>query len=69
LEKVEFCEIYATEIFSSDEQDYTSRPIEQVKTNDTPSNSQQLLTITLPKDQTIDSIKNINGAIIINEIS
>ncbi len=54
--------------FLLDKEDYTSRPIEQVKINDTPSKSQQLLTITLPKDRTIDSIKNINDAMIINEI-
>jgi hypothetical protein len=52
-----------------DEHDYTSRPIEQIKTNETPSKGQHLLTITLPKDENINSIKDINGAVIINEIS
>jgi len=37
--------------------------------NETPSKSQHLLTITLPKEQTTDSIKDIQGATIINEIS
>jgi hypothetical protein len=36
--------------------------------NETPSKSQHLLTITLPKEQTFDSIKDINGTTIINEI-
>jgi len=52
-----------------DKQDYTSGPIEHVKENDTPSKSQHLLTITLPKEQNTDAIKNINGATINNEIS
>ncbi|CAF3400909.1 unnamed protein product [Rotaria socialis] len=55
--------------FGTDKQDYTARPIEQIKTNDTPSHSQQLLTITVPKEHDINFIKNINGAAIINEIS
>ncbi|CAF0984903.1 unnamed protein product [Rotaria sp. Silwood1] len=55
--------------FGINEQDYTSRPIVQVKTNETPSQNQHLLTITLPKEYNINSIKNIDGINIINEIS
>ena len=54
--------------FLKDEQDYTSRPIQPVKQNDTPSKSQQIVTITLPKDEKTDSIMNIKDAMIINEI-
>ncbi|CAF1154598.1 unnamed protein product [Adineta steineri] len=55
--------------FGTNEQDYTSRPIEQVKENDTPSKSQHLLTVTLPKEQNINLIKDIKDATVINEIS
>ncbi|UJR20773.1 hypothetical protein I4U23_023888 [Adineta vaga] len=54
--------------FGTNEQDYTSRPIQPVKQNDTPSKSQQIVTITLPKDEKTDSIMNIKDAMIINEI-
>ena len=36
--------------------------------NETPSKSQHLLTITLPKEQNINSIKDIDGVTIVNEI-
>ena len=51
-----------------DEQDYTSRPIEQVKNNETPSGNLQLLTITLPEDQSSETIKTLPDVTVINEI-
>lgn len=52
-----------------DEEDYTSRPIEQVKNNETPSGNPQLLTITLPEDQSSETIKTLPDVTVINEIS
>lgn len=59
---------FSMNISHLDERDYTSRPVQQVKDNETPSCNPQLLTITLPEGQSIDPIKTIPDATIVNEI-
>ena len=59
---------FFTNVVPLDEQDYTSRPIEQVKYNDTPSGNPQLLTVTLPEGESSDAMKNIPGATVVNEV-
>ncbi|CAF1114258.1 unnamed protein product [Adineta ricciae] len=54
--------------FGTNGEEYISRPIQTVTENNTPSNNQQMLTITLPEDEKTDAIANIKDVMIINEI-